>query len=187
MTLGCFLLLMFYVAKLEKVRYNYFIIYSECSDMDKNSKYTFFPHQFSSIRIEEMLDKFNTYDEFEKVFSHEMLSSANDIANCVFRMLEKYNKKASSVSEEAGLASGYVGLIQNGKKSNPSRDTLLKICIVCHATVDETQELLKISGCQPLYVRRSRDVIIWFGLSKGLSLAQIDDELYRHNIKTLCK
>ena len=115
--------------------------------MDKNSKYTFFPHQFSSIRIEEMLDKFNTYDEFEKVFSHEMLSSANDIGNCVFRMLEKYNKKASSV----------------------------------------TQELLKISGCQPLYVRRSRDVIIWFGLSKGLSLAQIDDELYRHNIKTLCK
>ena len=68
MTLGCFLLLMFYVAKFEKVRYNYFIIYLECSDMDKNSKYTFFPHQFSSIRIEEMLDKFNTYDEFEKVF-----------------------------------------------------------------------------------------------------------------------
>lgn len=94
MTLGCFLLLMFYVAKFEKVRYNYFIIYLECSDMDKNSKYTFFPHQFSSIRIEEMLDKFNTYDEFEKVFSHEMLSSANDIGNCVFRMLEKYNKKA---------------------------------------------------------------------------------------------
>ena len=92
MTLGCFLLLMFYVAKFEKVRYNYFIIYLECSDMDKNSKYTFFPHQFSSIRIEEMLDKFNTYDEFEKVFSHEMLSSANDIGNCVFRMLEKYNK-----------------------------------------------------------------------------------------------
>ncbi len=66
MTLGCFLLLMFYVAKFEKVRYNYFIIYLECSDMDKNSKYSFFPHQFSSIRIEEMLDKFNTYDEFER-------------------------------------------------------------------------------------------------------------------------
>lgn len=155
--------------------------------MENINKYTFFPRKFTSIRIEEQLDKFDTFDDFEKVFSREMLDSASDISDCIFRLLEKYNKKAAAVSEKAGLATGYVGLIQNGKKKNPSRDTLLKICIVCQASVDETQELLKVAGCQPLYVRRSRDVIIWFGINKKMTLSEIDDELYKHDIKTLCK
>lgn len=150
-------------------------------------RYTFFQHNHSSVLIESELDRIDTFEEFEKRFSDEMLNEDAQIRNCIGKLLIKHNIGAATLSKKAGLSVGYVGLLQNGKKTNPSRDILLKICIACNATIDETQELLKVAGCQPLYVRRKRDVIIWFGLKKGYNIADIDDELYSHNLKTLNK
>lgn len=147
----------------------------------------FYQHELPSISVEHALRKTDNFEEFEKMFSSEMLDEDIQIQNCIFKLLNNHNIGAATVSKAAGLAIGYVGLLQNGKKKNPSRDTLLKICIACNATVDETQELLKVAGCQPLYVRRKRDVIIWFGLRKGFDIAKIDEELYAHNLKTLNK
>ena len=151
------------------------------------NKYMFFKHKYPTISIEHMIDSINSFEEFEKIFSDEILNEDIQVKNCIEKLLINHEANAATISKKAGLAIGYVGLLQNGNKTNPSRDTLLKICIACEATVDETQELLKVAGCQPLYVRRKRDVIIWFGLRKGLDVEKIDDELYAHNLKTLNK
>lgn len=49
------------------------------------------------------------------------------------------------------------------------------------------QYLLKYAGHAPLYVRRKRDVIIWFGIMKGETLETVNDNLLAHSLKPLYK
>ncbi len=154
---------------------------------DMENKYTFFEHKYPTISIEHAVERCESFSDFEKSFSEELLNEDIQISKCIEKMLINHKIGAATASHAAGLATGYVGLLQNGKKTNPSRETLIKICIACHASIDETQELLKVAGCQPLYVRRKRDVVIWFGIKKGFDITKIDDELYARGLKTLNK
>ena len=88
---------------------------------------------------------------------------------------------------EAGLARSYVGNIINGKKNNPGRDALISICLVIGTDLCEVQYLLRYGGQAPLYVRRKRDVVIWFGFRRKRTLMQVDEDLYNHGFRTLMK
>ena len=43
------------------------------------------------------------------------------------------------------------------------------------------------AGHSPLYVRRRRDVVIWFGFMKGQDIKTVDKNLYVRGMKTLTK
>lgn len=100
-------------------------------------------------------------------------------------LLRKYNTPASVASTKADFSLGYINKILNGKTKNLTHDTLLRICLAIGATLEETQYLLKYSGHAPLYVRRKRDVIIWFGLMKHESLDDVDNNLIQRGLKPL--
>lgn len=53
------------------------------------------------------------------------------------------------------------------------------------ATLDETQELLKLSGLAQLYPRIKRDAIIIYGLAHGEDLFEINDRLFSEDEETL--
>ncbi len=89
------------------------------------------------------------------------------------------------VSFDAYLNHSYVGNIINGKKNNPSRDAIICICFAIGTTEEELQYLLKYSGHAPLYVRRRRDVVIWFGIRKGESLETVNGNLLERGLKPL--
>ena len=57
----------------------------------------------------------------------------------------------------------YLHQIFAGRR-NPSRNRLLCLCYGLSASIDETQELLKLSGMAQLYPKRKRDAIIYYGL-----------------------
>lgn len=148
---------------------------------------TFYISNHQTVRLEFFLDKCDTFEEFEKRFSDEMLNEDAQIGNYLESLLFKYDKKAAAVSKDAGLAISYVGNIVNGKKKNPSRNVLIAICLAMGTTFEEVQYLLKYSGHAPLYVRRKRDVIIWFGFKKGQDLYTVNDTLYERGFKPLVK
>ena len=50
---------------------------------------------------------------------------------------------------------------------------------------EELQYLLRYAGHAPLYVRRRRDVIIWFGIMKGESLESVNDALLTRSLAPL--
>lgn len=106
---------------------------------------------------------------------------------CLDHLLQKYDQKASVVSVNAMLAASYVGNIVNGKKRNPSRDALISICLAIGTSVEEVQYLLKYAGQAPLYVRRKRDVVIWFGFMKRMSLDQVDEKLREREFRPLIR
>ena len=137
--------------------------------------------------LEGFLRQFDNYDDFEKRFSEEFLNEDARIGRYLGDLLYKYDKKASVVSFDAHLNPSYVGNIINLKKNNPSRDALICIAFALGASEEELQYLLKYTGHAPLYVRRKRDVIIWFGIMKGESLETVNDNLLARGLNPLYK
>ncbi len=151
----------------------------------KMSEEPFYRNNNQSISMEHFIKQCDSFETFEKVFSEELLNEDSRIGDYLFALLEKYDKKASVVSFDAYLNPSYVGNIINRKKNNPSRNALICICFALGATEEELQYLLKYSGHSPLYVRRRRDVIIWFGLRKHESLETVNENLLSRGLAPL--
>ena len=65
------------------------------------------------------------------------------------------------------------------------RKPLILKAFALGATEEELQYLLKYAGHAQLYVRRKRDVIIWFGIMKGESLESVNDALLTRSLTPL--
>ena len=148
---------------------------------------SFFINNNMTLTIEQMIEGIDSFEEFERRFSDEFLSDGAKIGDYLEKLLWKYDKNAATVSEAAGLNRSYVGNIVRGRNVNPSRDTIIGICLAIGTTVEEVQYLLKYSGHAPLYVRRKRDVSIWFGFMKGKSVVEVDLDLAERGFKTFHK
>ena len=147
----------------------------------------FYRSNHMTASLEHYINRYESFEEFEKEWSDELLNEDARIGNYLDSLLIKYDKRAAAVSKDAGLAFAYVGNIINGKKNNPSRNVLLSICFAIGTTFEEAQYLLKYAGHAPLYVRRKRDVIIWFGLMKHQNLQTVNDLLVERGMQPLIR
>ena len=146
---------------------------------------SFFISNKMTATLEHFIESIDSWDEFERRFPQEFLDKDTHVADYLEYLLFKYKKKKTPTSVAAQLDRSYLSNIINGVNPNPSRDTLLAICLAIGTTIDEAQYLLKYAGHAPLYVRRRRDVIIWFGFLKKKNTKQVNDELYDHDEKPL--
>lgn len=78
----------------------------------------------------------------------------------------------------------YVYKIFSGEKI-PSRDKLIAIAFGLSLTDEETQKMLKLSGNRDLYARDERDALILFALQRGMTIYEINELLFRHNLMVL--
>ena len=105
--------------------------------------------------------------------------SVSELLNHLF---EKKNISKAALAKKAGMSEIYLHQIFAGRR-NPSRNRLL--CYGLEASVEETQELLKLCGMAQLYPKLKRDAIIYYGLLHKLSLFEINDKLFDENEETL--
>lgn len=121
-------------------------------------------------------------DEFlsdnEKNFSNE---SVPEILNSL--LFEKNISKAT-LAKQSGISEVYLHQIFAGRR-NPSRNRLLCLCYGLNASLDETQELLKLCGVAQLYSANRRDAILIFGIVHSISLFEINDKLFSEDEETL--
>lgn len=121
-------------------------------------------------------------DEFlsdnEENFSNESIS---DILNC---LLLKKNISKASLAKQSGISEVYLHQIFAGRR-NPSRNRLLCLCYGLGASLDETQELLKLCGAAQLYSKNRRDAIIIYGIVHSVTLFEINDKLFSEDEETL--
>ena len=130
-----------------------------------------------TIPMEAYIRKCNSYEQFEAQYLEQFLRNDDRVGQYLEKLLWKYDKNQATVSAMAGLDRSYVGNIVRGRKNDPSRDVLIAICLAIGTTVDEAQHLLRYAGHAPLYVRRKRDVIIWFGFMKRKSAIDVNIDL----------
>ena len=107
--------------------------------------------------------------------------SVSELLNHLF---EKKNISKAAHAKKAGMSEIYLHQIFAGRR-NPSRNRLLCLCYGLEASVEETQELLKLCGMAQLYPKLKRDAIIYYGLLHKLSLFEINDKLFDENEETL--
>ena len=148
---------------------------------------TFYRNNRMTASLEHYINRCNSFEDFERYWSDELLDEDTQIGEYLENLLVKYDKRAAAVSKDAGLAFAYVGNIINGKKNNPSRNVLISICFAIGTTFEEAQYLLKYAGHAPLYVRRKRDVIIWFGFMKKQNLYMVNDTLVERGLQPLIR
>ena len=107
--------------------------------------------------------------------------SVSELLNHLF---EEKNISKAALAKKAGMSEIYLHQIFAGRR-NPSRNRLLCLCYGLEASVEETQELLKLCGMAQLYPKLKRDTIIYYGLLHNLSLFEINDKLFDENEETL--
>ena len=140
------------------------------------------------------MDKKNTDDLQQELMKSSNLNrflsenqtqfSNESVAEILNNLFKKKNISKAQLAKQAGMSEIYLHQIFAGRR-NPSRNRLLCLCYGLGASIDETQELLKLCGLAQLYPRLKRDAIIYYGLAHQVSLFEINDKLFAEDEETL--
>ena len=106
------------------------------------------------------------------------------VAELLNHLFEKKNISKAALAKQAGMSEIYLHQIFAGRRT-PSRNRLLCLCYGLEASIEETQELLRLCGMAELYPKLKRDAIIYYGLLHKLDLVVINDKLFDENEDTL--
>ena len=106
------------------------------------------------------------------------------VAELLNHLFEKKNISKAVLAKQAGMSEIYLHQIFAGRRT-PSRNRLLCLCYGLEASIEETQELLRLCGMAELYPKLKCDAIIYYGLLHKLDLFVINDKLFDENEDTL--
>lgn len=130
---------------------------------------------------QELLSSLNLNNFLSENEAHFNNESVSDILN---RLFAKKNISKSALAKQAGMSEIYLHQIFAGKR-NPSRNRLICLCFGLKATLEETQELLKLCGLAQLYPKNRRDAIILYGLVHDVNLFKTNDKLFEEDEEIL--
>lgn len=99
-------------------------------------------------------------------------------------MLAERGVTKAGVIAKSGIENHYAYQIFSGIKT-PTRDKVLMLCFGFELTVEEAQQLMKVTGYAQLYGKDERDNAIMYGLTKRLSIIDVNAILYELNLELL--
>lgn len=106
------------------------------------------------------------------------------ISQFLSEYIKAKNLTKSHIIKSAEISEIFGFQVLSGTR-NPSRNTLLSLCIAMKMTVEEVQTALKIAKFAPLYPKHKRDSIIILGIAKHKGVCEINNDLYDNNEETL--
>lgn len=99
-------------------------------------------------------------------------------------LLSQKNLRRADVIRSSLLGRAYVYRIFAGDKI-PSRDKLIALAFGLQLTEEETQKMLKLSGCRELYARDERDALLLFALQRNMTIMDANELLLDHGLSVL--
>ena len=115
------------------------------------------------------LDRFLTDNE-----EHFNTSSIAENIEILFR---KRKITKSALAKQSAISEVYLHQVLAGRRK-PSRNRILCLCFGLSATLEESQNLLKLCGYAQLFPKDRRDAIIIYGIVHHMDLFSINDKLY---------
>ena len=106
------------------------------------------------------------------------------VSEALLELFEKRDMTKASLAKRSGMSEVYLHQLFSARR-NPTRGKLLCICFGLNATVEETQDLLKICGFAPLYVKDQREAILLHCLHRNLSLPEANEALLSRGFEPL--
>ena len=111
-------------------------------------------------------------------------SAPPTLAQCLTRLLEKKGLKRSKVVAAANINCTFGYQIFVGQR-RASRNKLLALCVAMGTDLDEADCVLRSGGVNGLYEADRRDAIIMYGLMRGRTLQQVEEDLYAFGLPPL--
>lgn len=137
---------------------------------------------------EELINELQSAQSADEVLAHIEATPDADplpLSDYLQQLLADKGLVQSKIVAASGVDRTYGYQLFTGLRKKPNRDYLLRIVITMRCSVRECNRALRRAGLSELYCKRRRDAIIWFGVTHQLSLARIDEELYRHGEATI--
>lgn len=134
---------------------------------------------------DEMMDrllKSNNIEEYIKENEEHFVDLT--ISQFLSEYIKAKKLTKSHIIKDAEISEIFGFQVLSGTR-NPSRNTLISLCIAMKMTVEEVQTTLKIAEFAPLYPKLKRDSIIILGIANGKGVCEINNELYDNNEETL--
>lgn len=132
----------------------------------------------------DMMKGSKNYEDYLNTNRDELSQVLMKIDRALCVLLADKNVKKSDVIAKSGLEIHYAYQIFSGSKI-PTRDKVIMLCFGYPLSPDETQKLLKITGYAQLYGKYMRDNAILFGLTKELSIVEVNGMLYELGLALL--
>ena len=133
----------------------------------------------------EIVKELGLFPDFQTFYNEnkEYMVSSN-LAQLLEELLLRKGLKKSQVIKNAELSEIYGYQIFSGVRV-PERKKLLCLAISMGLNIDEVQKLLKSAGYPQLYVKKPFDSVVLYGFSKGMSVVEINEMLYKYDLETL--
>ena len=112
-----------------------------------------------SGRFSEVTEAFHDKEE-EPVFCHFL-----------YRLMDKHQLTPKDIISKSGIERSYFYHILSGQKT-PGRNIILRICLCMSATLNETNQLLRLANQGTLYAKVRRDAAIIFAIEKKYTMEQ---------------
>lgn len=132
-----------------------------------------------------LLRELQNCDSFRSFYQENAaLLPGRSLAECLDELVKKHSIKKSAAIRRAELNEIYGYQIFSGVRV-PERKKLLSLLVGMELELDEVQKLLKCTGYAPLYAKNGFDCVILFGIYKKMTVAQINELLYEHEMELL--
>lgn len=138
--------------------------------------------QKNTINLQSELTQCDSLRTF--LMSNENSFNTGSAQEYIKELIDRCGISKATLARNSGMSEIYVHQILSGRRS-PSRGRLICLCYGLGATLEETQELLKLYGLAQLYPRNRRDAILIYGLTHGISVQEINDRLFAEDEETL--
>ena len=109
---------------------------------------------------------------------------AERVSGLLSAMLERRQISKAKLARRSGMSEICLHQIFAGRR-NPTRSRLICLCYGLGATLEETQELLRLGGMAQLYPRTRWDAILIYGLTHRVSVFELNDRLFEEGEEPL--
>lgn len=134
---------------------------------------------------EELLKQLNSCNNIDDYFNENSDSLIDtQLSDYLYDVFKEKCLVKSQVFKKAEVDEIYGYQIFSGRK-NPSRNTLIAICIGARFTLNEIQAALKIAGYATLYAKNKWDSLIIYGINQAKSVLEINEMLFDAGEDTL--
>ena len=133
---------------------------------------------------EELLDELLSASSVDS-FVRDVDGNPRSLSDYLRYLLETKGLVRSKVIRDADLNETFGYQIFSGQRK-ASRNKILQLVFAMHLTVREANRLLQCAGLNSLYCKVRRDAVILFCLDRGMSLQEVNEELYRMGEQTIC-
>lgn len=134
---------------------------------------------------DQLMNEIQNSHEIEKFFENNNGEfTEKPLCDHLEHLLKEKKLQKSKVVARSGLNRIYGYQILSGKRV-PSRDKLIALCFGMQLDIDETDDLLKYAGYNPLYARNKRDSIIIFAISNKKSIFTTNEMLFDNDFEIL--